>query len=213
MIPDPWLTPTEDPELSPIPDANDATIARLRQRLARPPAAAGGDLDAEPIGGWCLAAVLVPLVRRHDALTVLLTLRAPHLLHHPGQVSFPGGRVEASDRSPPDTALRETEEEIGLARERIEVLGQLPRYHTVSGFAITPVVGLVTPPFELSVDSLEVADVFEVPLPFLLDARNRERRAIDYQGQRREYQATVYQGRVIWGATAGILASLGVHGF
>lgn len=156
--------------------------------------------------------MLVPIVRRPEGLQVLLTLRAPHLHHHPGQVSFPGGRVEPTDRSPPDTALRETEEEIGLPRDRIEVLGQLPRYHTISGFAITPVVGLVTPPFALRADPLEVAEVFEAPLSFLLDARNRERRAIDYRGQWREYEVTVYQGRVIWGATAGILVSLGAHG-
>lgn len=157
--------------------------------------------------------MLVPLVHRPDGLSVLLTQRAPHLHHHPGQVSFPGGRVEPGDRSPHDTALRETEEEIGLGRDRIEVLGLLPRYHTVSGFTITPVVALVTPPFELRIDRLEVTDAFEVPLPFLLDARNRERRGIDYQGQWREYEVTIYQGRVIWGATAGILVSLGVHGF
>lgn len=212
MIIGPQLPHTEDPDLPSATDTSDATIARLRQRLACVPLTPEGDLDAEPIGDWCPAAVLVPLVRRPDGLSVLLTVRAPHLHHHPGQVSFPGGRVEPTDRSPHDTALRETEEEIGLARERVELLGQLPRYHTISGFAITPVVGLVTPPFALRIDHVEVSEVFEVPLHYLLDASNRECRAIDYQGRRREYAATVYQGRVIWGATAGILVSLGVHG-
>lgn len=154
------------------------------------------------------AAVLVPLVKHGDGLTVLLTQRTDHLHHHPGQISFPGGRVEDGDESALETALRETEEEIGLLRSSIEVLGELPEYRTVTGFAITPIVGVVAPPLELRLDDFEVASVFEVPLAFLLDARNEERHRIEYRGVLREYSAMPYRGRFIWGATAGMLVSL-----
>ena len=115
------------------------------------------------------AAVLVPFVVRSGQLNVLFTQRTPHLAAHAGQISFPGGRVEASDAGREDTALRETEEEIGLARRHVEVLGFLDPYVTITGFVVTPVVALVTPPFELELDSFEVADAFEVPLSFFLD--------------------------------------------
>jgi len=155
------------------------------------------------------AAVLVPVVVRPAGLTVLLTRRTDHLHHHPGQISFPGGRVEATDASPVMTALRETEEEIGLDPDRIELLGELTEYRTGTGFLVTPVVGLVHPPFELALDAFEVAEAFEVPLVFLLDPANHERHTIEHEGHRREYYAMPYQGYFIWGATAGILVSMG----
>lgn len=154
------------------------------------------------------AAVLVPIVLRQQAPTVLLTRRADHLHHHPGQVSFPGGRVEASDMSPIDTALRETEEEIGLVRDKVELLGCLPQYRTGTGFDVTPVVGLVSPPFDLVLDAFEVADAFEVPLSFLLDSANHRLHSVEVRGVNRDYYAMPYGDYFIWGATAGMLVSL-----
>ncbi|WP_230976724.1 CoA pyrophosphatase [Pseudothauera rhizosphaerae] len=154
------------------------------------------------------AAVLVPVVDRADDLSVLLTRRTDHLHHHPGQISFPGGRVEDSDTSAVMTALRETEEEIGLDPQRVELLGELAEYHTGTGFRVTPVVGLVHPPFELVLDDFEVAEAFEVPLRFLLDPANRERHRVEYQGRMREYYAIPYHDYFIWGATAGILVQM-----
>ena len=162
----------------------------------------------EQAGYWMPAAVLMPFVVRDNGLTVLLTKRTEHLHHHPGQISFPGGRVEAADDSPVSTALRETEEEIGLSRERVELLGMLPPYLTGTGFRVTPVVGLVHPPFALSLDDFEVAEVFEVPLAFLLDPSNRQRHRMLYQGRMREYYAIPYGKYFIWGATAGILVQM-----
>lgn len=154
------------------------------------------------------AAVLVPLVPRGDGLTVLLTRRTDHLHHHPGQISFPGGRVEEADVSAVMTALRETEEEIGLDPDHVELLGELPDYCTGTGFRVTPVVGLVHPPFELALDDFEVAEVFEVPLTHFLDPHNHQRHRMEYQGRMREYWAMPYGEYFIWGATAGILLSL-----
>ncbi|HZX30071.1 MAG TPA: CoA pyrophosphatase [Rhodocyclaceae bacterium] len=154
------------------------------------------------------AAVLFPIVTRDDGHTVLLTKRTSHLKDHPGQISFPGGRVEESDPSPVHTALRETAEEIGLAEGHVEVLGYLPEYRTVTGFRITPVVGLVSPPFDLRADPFEVAEVFEVPLSFLLDPANHQRQTIEYRGALRQYYAMPYGEYLIWGATAGMIRSL-----
>jgi len=154
------------------------------------------------------AAVLFPIVQRAGAPTVLLTQRTAHLRDHAGQISFPGGRVEAEDRSLIDTALRETEEEIGLPRERIEVLGFLPEYRTGTGFRVTPVVGLVLPPFDLRPDPFEVAEVFEVPLSFLLDPANHQEHSMHYRGALRHYFAMPYGDYFIWGATAGMIRSL-----
>lgn len=155
------------------------------------------------------AAVLLPIVNRAEAgLNVLLTRRADHLHHHPGQISFPGGRREAEDGSPTITALRETEEEIGLPRSRVEVLGELPEYHTGTGFCITPIVGVITPPFDLAPDSFEVAEVFEVPLEFLLNPVNHQRHSMTREGRVRNYYAMPYGSYYIWGATAGIILSL-----
>ncbi|NMG63683.1 CoA pyrophosphatase [Azoarcus indigens] len=155
------------------------------------------------------AAVLLPIVDRAEAgLNVLLTRRADHLHHHPGQISFPGGRREAEDGSPTITALRETEEEIGLPRSRVEVLGELPDYHTGTGFCITPIVGVIKPPFDLVPDSFEVAEVFEVPLEFLLNPMNHQRHSMTREGRVRNYYAMPYGSYYIWGATAGIILSL-----
>ncbi|WP_343036098.1 CoA pyrophosphatase [Aromatoleum toluvorans] len=165
--------------------------------------------DGSPSGsGLRPAAVLVPVVAREQALTVLLTRRTDHLHHHPGQISFPGGRVEATDVSPVMTALRETEEEIGLEPDHIELLGELPEYRTGTGFRITPVVGLVHPPFDLTLDSFEVAEAFEVPLSHFLDPGRHQKHRMEYQGRMREYYAMPYGDYFIWGATAGILVSL-----
>jgi 8-oxo-dGTP pyrophosphatase MutT (NUDIX family) len=164
--------------------------------------------DLVPDGGLVQAAVLVPLVERPDGLTVMLTQRTDHLATHPGQVSFPGGHIEPDDASPEAAALRETEEEVGLERRHVEVLGRLDPYLTRTGFQVTPVVALVRPPFDISADPEEVADVFEVPLSFFLDPANHQRHSRIYQGRRRPFYALPYGDHYIWGATAGMLVNL-----
>lgn len=154
------------------------------------------------------AAVLVPLVNRPEGVQVLLTQRTTHLRDHGGQVSFPGGRVEPDDAHREATALRETAEEIGLPAERVLVLGRLPDYEIPSGFRIAPVVGWIEPPFTLVPDAFEVADIFEAPLSYFLDAANYQRREYRLRGRHRHYLAIPYAGRYIWGATAGMLYSL-----
>ena len=153
------------------------------------------------------AAVLVPVADRAEGLSLLLTRRTDHLHDHAGQVSFPGGRAEPGE-TPEETALREAEEEIGLKADRIEVLGRLPEYCTVTGFSITPVVALVRPPFELVLDSFEVAEAFEPPLSFLLDPANHQRHEIHCKGKLRHYWAIPWGGHHIWGATAGMIVTL-----
>lgn len=154
------------------------------------------------------AAVLVPLVERPEGYTVLLTQRTAHLEHHAGQISFPGGRAEEEDANPVETALREAEEEIGLQRRHVvEIAGFLDLYQTVTGFLVTPVVGFVTPPFELTLDEFEVAEAFEVPLAFILDPNHHERRGMLYKGQQRRYYVIPYEDRFIWGATAAMLVN------
>ena len=154
------------------------------------------------------AAVLVPVVRREKELTVLFTRRTAHLHDHAGQISFPGGRTEPGDAGAAETAMRETREEIGLTAERVEVLGELPQYVTVTGYRVTPVVGLVTPPLDLRPDDFEVAEVFEAPLAFLLDSANHQRNHVLFDGRERYYYAIPYQTHYIWGATAGMLMNL-----
>ena len=154
------------------------------------------------------AAVLVPIVVRESGLTILLTQRTAHLRDHAGQVSFPGGRCEPGDASPVATALREAHEEVGIDSQQVEVLGCLPEYLTSTGFRVTPVVGLVSPPLNLRLDDFEVAEAFEPPLEFLLDAANHQRHKVEYQGALREYWAMPWKGYYIWGATAGMLVSL-----
>ncbi len=154
------------------------------------------------------AAVLVPIVVRPSGLTVLLTQRTAHLRDHAGQVSFPGGRCEPGDASPVATALRESDEEVGIQAAQVEVLGTLPDYFTGTGFRVTPVVGVVTPPLNLRLDDFEVAEAFETPLDFLLDAANYRQESLDYAGSKRTYWAVPWQEYFIWGATAGMLVSL-----
>ncbi len=189
--------------------------AWLRRHFATPAVPAEtvyGDQDARPDASLLKAAsVLVPIVTRPAELTVLFTRRTAHLRDHSGQVSFPGGRAEARDASPEATALRETREEIGLAPEHIELLGRLADYHTRTGFRVSPVVGLVTPPFALSPDAFEVEEVFEVPLSFLLDPAHHQRHAREFQGRVVHYYAIPYRSYYIWGATAGMLVNLYRH--
>ena len=152
------------------------------------------------------AAVLL-LVVNHPEPTVVLTQRTSHLAHHAGQIAFPGGRREGSDDTPERTALREAEEEIGLEGARVELLGRLPEYRTSTGFAVTPVVGWAEPPLAYRPDPHEVADVFEVPLTFLLDTRNHRYESAFYRGRMRHYWAMPYGERFIWGATAGMIVT------
>lgn len=184
-------------------------LQRIRRCLAREPDGAPA-IHEDGLGDETLtpAAVLFPIILRPGQPTVLLTQRTSHLRDHGGQVSFPGGRVEASDTSPVHTALRETEEEVGMAPERVEVVGFLPEYRTSTGFRVTPVVGFVQPPFTLRPDPFEVAEVFEVPLAFLLDAANHQRHSREWRGSLRHYFAMPYGDYLIWGATAGMIVSL-----
>ncbi|ROR32826.1 CoA pyrophosphatase [Inmirania thermothiophila] len=189
----------------------DTLICRLRRAVAGPPGEAGGDhrLDPglAPRAPAVAAAVLVPVLRR-PAPTVLLTRRTDHLHDHAGQVSLPGGRCEPGDPHPEATALRESEEEIGLAPGAVEILGRLERYETVTGFAITPVLALVDGGFVPRPDPFEVAEVFEVPLAQVLDpaAYRLERREV--AGRRRTFRVLPHPRHFIWGATAGILYRL-----
>jgi len=152
------------------------------------------------------AAVLL-LVVNHAEPTVVFTQRTAHLATHAGQIALPGGSCDAEDCTPERTALREAEEELGIPPERVQVLGRLPEYHTSTGFAVTPVVGWAEPPLEYRPDAHEVADVFEVPLGFLLDARNHRYESAFFKGRMRHYWAMPYGDRFIWGATAGMLVT------
>nr|WP_315489028.1 CoA pyrophosphatase [uncultured Rhodoferax sp.] len=158
------------------------------------------------------ASVLVPLVKRDSGLTVLLTERTTHLSSHSGQVAFPGGKADPEDADAVDTALREAEEEVGLERRFVQVLGTLPIYTTGSAFLVTPVVALVDAAHSVTANPHEVADVFEVPLAFLMDPANHRRHAVDWAGSRREWLSMPYVDagaeRFIWGATAGMLRNL-----
>ena len=208
-----------DPELLPIEsvageaplEAARLSVDWLRQHFAAPPPWQPELLD-ESIGRrpvMIAASVLIPLVARADGLTMLLTRRTDHLAAHAGQISFPGGRAEEVDVSPVDTALREAHEEIGLARRHVEIIGQLPDYLTGTGYHITPVVGLLTPPFELTADAGEVAEIFEVPLAHLMNGAHHQRLSIDLPaGGRRSFYAMPYERYFIWGATAGMLRNL-----
>lgn len=184
-------------------------IVRLRATLSASPAPAAFVAEEGAAGGrLTAAAVLFPIVLRETVPTVLLTQRTAHLKDHPGQISFPGGRVEPGDVSAVHTALREAEEEIGLSTTNVEVIGVLPEYRTVTGFRVTPVVALLTPPLDLRPDSFEVAEVFEVPLAFLLDPANQQLHSLEFEGKQRQFFAIPYQERYIWGATAGMIVSL-----
>lgn len=152
------------------------------------------------------AAVVIPIIARPEP-TILFTRRTEHLARHAGQVSFPGGRVHEDDLSLVETALRETKEETGISGGFITVAGFLDPYSTGTGFAILPVVGLLATGFELMPDPNEVAEIFEVPLAFLLDPANREIRRMEWRGREREFYAYTYGEHYIWGATAGILSN------
>ena len=174
--------------------------------------AAGGDhrLDGLPFftGVPLRAAVLVGIVTHHPVPTVLLTTRLASLRQHSGQVAFPGGKIDPGDGSPLAAALREAEEEVGLAQEDVTPLGYLDPYLTGTGFMVVPAVGLVAPPLRLTVNPGEVADAFEVPLPFLMDPANHRREAREIAGRARHFYAMTHQDRVVWGATAGMLRNL-----
>jgi 8-oxo-dGTP pyrophosphatase MutT (NUDIX family) len=156
---------------------------------------------------WRAAAVLLPIIDRPGGLTVLLTLRAPNLRAHSGQVAFPGGKIDAGE-TPHDAALREAQEEIGLEARFVESLGWLDPFFTGTGFRVAPLVALVEPSFVLTVNKLEVDEVFETPFPFLMDPTNHRLEEREWQGRRRRYYAMPHEGRYIWGATAGILRNL-----
>lgn len=191
------------------PQSGAVDLDRLRSVLDPEPSSAAFVLE-DGVGDELLtpASVLVPIVLRADEPTVLLTVRTTHLKDHPGQISFPGGRAEPGDASPAHTALRETEEEIGIEPNTIEIAGYLPEYRTSTGFCVTPVVAFVTPPFALHLAPFEVAEVFEVPLAFLLDPANHQQHSLHHRGKLRHYHAMPYGNHFIWGATAGMILSL-----
>ena len=201
-----------DGHLPPVP-LERLTPQGLRERVASPPAWAPELVkerrftDRAPAA----AAVLLPLVVR-DRLSLLLTQRTVHLSTHSGQIAFPGGKVDADDADPTAAALREAQEEIGLAPSHVEVLGTLPQYITGTQFFITPVVALVLPGFALQPNPHEVDDVFEVPLDFLMDPANHRRHGFEWDGELREWYSMPYKDgateRFIWGATAGMLRNL-----
>ncbi len=154
------------------------------------------------------AAVLVPIIEYEHGLHLLLTQRTDHLRTHAGQVSFPGGDMDETDRDPVHTAIREAREEIGLTADYIDPIGQLDTYLTGTGFEITPIVAFIKPGFIVVPDAHEVADVFEVPLDFLMDKQNHQTLTGFWKGKERRYYAMPYDGRQIWGATAGMLINL-----
>jgi len=190
------------------------TRAEIVSRLAASPPVeellTADDLEKQAFNakeGLKPAAVLLLVVNHPLDPTVVFTQRTADLADHAGQISFPGGRVDAGDASPEETALREAREEIGVDTTRIETLGRLPLYNTSTGYAVTPVVGWLEPPVTYDPDPREVADVFEVPLAFLLDAGNHRYESAFYRGRMRRYWAMPYGERFIWGATAGMLVT------
>lgn len=198
-----------------FPEERDALRAFISSRIdALERGCARSDYDLNPEmrsdapEDLTSAAVLIPLVLRAEGVTMLLTQRTDHLRDHAGQVSFPGGRVEAHDESAVATALRETEEEVGLSPSHIEIVGELDLYDTRTGFRITPVVGLVEPGFTLTLDEFEVAEAFEVPLSFVLDPANHQKRSLVWRGTERHFYLLPYAERDIWGATAGMIVNL-----
>jgi 8-oxo-dGTP pyrophosphatase MutT (NUDIX family) len=211
-----------DPEALPVDSiAGEAAVtperlsgAGLRERFTNPPVWVPEKYEEHLLRRQATpptpASVLMPIVARDDGMSLLLTQRTAHLYDHAGQISLPGGRVDESDTSAIDTALRETEEEVGLHRRHIEVLGTLPDYFTGTGFRVTPVVSLVQPPFDLRADPFEVAEIFEVPLAFLMDGMNHQRRTVELPNGlgHRTFYAMPYERFFIWGATAAMLRNL-----
>lgn len=216
--------PNFDPELLPVdslggePAIDPALLTpdSLRARFANPP-------DWKPeirmerlvrpmAGALSNAAVLIVVVEREQGPTllptILFTQRTAHLNAHAGQISFPGGRMESYDASPIDTALRETEEEVGIHRRHLEVIGTLPDYDTGTGSRVVPVVALLQPPFEMQANPFEVAEIFEVPLSFLMNGMHHQRRSAEFVTGRRTFYVMPYERFFIWGATAGMLRNL-----
>jgi 8-oxo-dGTP pyrophosphatase MutT (NUDIX family) len=188
-----------------------------RRRAPQGPEGAGirprGDHDLnpefyDPKRKLVAAAVLVPIVVHKTGLTVLFTRRTEHLDAHAGQISFPGGQIEPGDAGPQAAALRETEEEVGLPRRCVRLIGALDTYVTRTGFEVTPVVGLVTPPFKLTLDTFEVAEAFEAPLSFFLAPESLKQHSRVYDGKERHFYVFPYGDYFIWGATAGMLVNL-----
>ena len=153
------------------------------------------------------AAVLILVVNHPADPTIVFTQRTAHLADHAGQISFPGGRADEGDASPERTALREAEEEIGVTADRVEILGKLPEYNTGTGYRVSPIVGWAEPPLRYAPDPHEVADVFEVPLAFLLDEGNHRYESAFFKGRMRKFWSMPYGERFIWGATAGMLVT------
>lgn len=206
---DAHLRPVEPGRLQP-----EALRERFRTLTTWEPEFAGDGRHLRIDRAPAAASVLVPLVAHADALRVLLTRRTEHLRDHAGQISFPGGRTEPQDADAIATALREAEEEVGLRREVVEVIGTMPPYATVTGFVVTPVVALVQPGFELALDSFEVAEAFEVPLSFLMDPANHQRHQMETPAGVRSFYSMPWQSTAadglprhyfIWGATAAML--------
>jgi 8-oxo-dGTP pyrophosphatase MutT (NUDIX family) len=190
-----------------LPCSNQLT-SWLQARLGAATRMPSGDLGGTPLADSRVAAVLIPLILHPDGATVLFTERAAHLSAHAGQVSFPGGAYEAQDEDLVATALRETQEETGIFVRNVEVIASLGEYYTISRFRVTPVVGVLQPGFELAPNPDEVAGVFELPLGVLLDTRRFERRMVERNGQRGFTYFLEHDGRVVWGATAGMLLML-----
>lgn len=198
-------------------ESAEAILDRLRDRLDPvdtpdlSPRLGDGDLNGLPSPtGRSLqpAAVMAPLLLHDGPPRLLLTERASHLKKHAGQIAFPGGRIEADDLSPAHAALREMREEVGIAPDHVEVIGRFDPYETVTGYCVTPFVGVVSPGYRIELDPGEVADVFETPFDFLMDPANHQRQSRVWQGQERHFYAMPWKERYIWGATAGMLKSL-----
>ena len=195
---------------------NWLTLALSDDNPAR--AELGGDADllggqdradlADEVQNFRPAAVLVPIVDRGTDPTVLLTKRTESLRTHSGQVSFPGGRIDPSDRDARHAALREAREEVGLRKKHVEIVGEMDLYKTGTGFQITPVVGVISPDFKPVLQESEVEAAFEVPLSFFLDVRNHQKQSAVWKGKRRLYYAMPYGDYFIWGATAAMLVNL-----
>lgn len=219
-ISDPRAIPVagDDHHLAPV-DPAMLTVDSLRQRFGQAQdfaapipgdgALAGAERDALP------AAVLVGLVEREDSLHVLLTRRTEHLRDHAGQISFPGGRAEPEDDSAVTTALREAQEEVGLQPAHVEVLGRLPQYTTITRYVVTPVVAIIHPPVDLQLDAHEVAEAFEVPLPYLMTPAHHRRHVFQFNGSQRQFLSMPWRSPAaqereyfIWGATAAMLRNL-----
>tara|TARA_R110001599_G_scaffold171353_1_gene362084 strand:+ start:68306 stop:68977 length:672 start_codon:yes stop_codon:yes gene_type:complete len=209
---DPELLPVDSLGGEPLVGLEKLNATFLRQRFSQPPIwtpeITVERLVREMSGPPIDAAVLIPIVLRENGATLLLTQRTAHLRDHAGQISFPGGRVDSTDASPLEAALRETEEEIGLDRKFIEVIGQLPEYRTGTGFRIEPFVALLQPPFETTAEPFEVAEIFEVPLSFLMDGNHHQRRTAKFPTGARTFYVMPYEHHFIWGATAGMLRNL-----